>query len=741
MKRNLFIYWVIYLVFIVTVNVFSSNEFELKTGIFKYKSIESDGGKDCTVPSGLNVQNEKINGADLYWSIVDGAISYDIEITDYNDNPTGVPTYDGVTTIPFTVTGLKHRSYYKFYVRAKCGESVYSDWSYWQKIETKDARTYLIEPEKEAVDVPLNVTLRWKKIDGATKYLLSLGTTLNGTEVLDEYSISDTFYVSPTGYEPCTDYYWKIKTVYNGTNDTAYYSISTGDRFATECQVLTPTYSQSFNNAFPPACWKSKQGILKTNTGFTNDYSKWYQDDFANDPNNELSAVVYGYLTDPNYSGQWLISPCIDLSGGDYNLEFDFAVTKHQSTEAINIYPNDTFAVVISVDGNWSKSNILRLWTNSSPVSNVGEHIKIDLSSYNDESSVQIGFYAKFFENTENNPNVDKRNYFVNNFIIRKPPPCPAPLFLTAYDITNHSAMLDWTETGNSTNWDIELGDEGFVPTGNSTASVTTHPYYYDGLSANKYFDFYVRSKCSEGNVSEWSGPETFLTACGINEIPYFEDFDKVSASTNELPPCMVVENVDDDVIRWVLTGTGAYSSPNKVVIKYFASDTIHPKNDWFYTPALNMDGNKTYKLSFYFEAGFYVDRKESFSVHLGTDTIHTAMSPDPLFIKENYHSAGYEKATVTFSPPSTGIYYIGFYAFTPNKIMGNLSIDNILIEEVEEEANYWTGEVNTDWNNSGNWTKGVPDQNSNIIIPAGLTNYPVINGNVNFKSIKLKDK
>ena len=38
-----------------------------------------------------------------------------------------------------------------------------------------------------------------------------------------------------------------------------------------------------------------------------------------------------------------------------------------------------------------------------------------------------------------------------------------------------------------------------------------------------------------------------------------------------------------------------------------------------------------------------------------------------------------------------------------------------------------WTGAVNTDWNNPGNWSAGIPDSTDDIIISGGSNN-PVIN-------------
>ena len=39
-----------------------------------------------------------------------------------------------------------------------------------------------------------------------------------------------------------------------------------------------------------------------------------------------------------------------------------------------------------------------------------------------------------------------------------------------------------------------------------------------------------------------------------------------------------------------------------------------------------------------------------------------------------------------------------------------------------------WTGIVNSNWNNAGNWCGGVPTTTTNVIIPAGTVNSPIIN-------------
>lgn len=50
---------------------------------------------------------------------------------------------------------------------------------------------------------------------------------------------------------------------------------------------------------------------------------------------------------------------------------------------------------------------------------------------------------------------------------------------------------------------------------------------------------------------------------------------------------------------------------------------------------------------------------------------------------------------------------------------------------------NTWVGAVNTDWSTASNWSCGqVPDANTNVIIPSGLSRYPVVSASIACKSL-----
>ncbi|MBK5212563.1 MAG: T9SS type A sorting domain-containing protein [Flavobacteriaceae bacterium] len=90
--------------------------------------------------------------------------------------------------------------------------------------------------------------------------------------------------------------------------------------------------------------------------------------------------------------------------------------------------------------------------------------------------------------------------------------PCSNPSNLTASDIQLTSAVLDWTENGTATTWNIEWGFSGFtLGTGNPQV-VLAKPYLLEGLMPNTSYDYYVQADCGGTGTSTWSGPVTFET-------------------------------------------------------------------------------------------------------------------------------------------------------------------------------------------------------------------------------------
>jgi hypothetical protein len=95
-------------------------------------------------------------------------------------------------------------------------------------------------------------------------------------------------------------------------------------------------------------------------------------------------------------------------------------------------------------------------------------------------------------------------------------------------------------------------------------------------------------------------------------------------------------------------------------------------------------------------------------------------------------NGANYQGATTgTLSLISLPTSYTGYkYRCVVDGVNGNANILRFYKS--------WTGAVNTDWFIPGNWACGIlPDQYTDVILPAGLINYPVVSSNVAIRSLQ----
>jgi hypothetical protein len=108
---------------------------------------------------------------------------------------------------------------------------------------------------------------------------------------------------------------------------------------------------------------------------------------------------------------------------------------------------------------------------------------------------------------------------------------CVTPSAVTLSAITSDSVIVDWTENGTATTWEVAVETAGTgIPTGNGT-STTNNPYTASGLTPATSYEVYVRADCGGGFFSDWTILQTFSTNCiVIIQYPYVTDF------TNNVP-------------------------------------------------------------------------------------------------------------------------------------------------------------------------------------------------------------
>ncbi len=417
--------------------------------------------------------------------------------------------------------------------------------------------------------------LSWTEIGTSTIWnveIVASGTTPTGvptaTNVSNPYNASGLTAV--TGY----DFYVQSDC---GTELSAFAGPLS---FSTLCDIFVPDYLENFTTIIPD-CWdEADSGDATTGPGDLGAGS-WVADEFLNIGTDDGAYKINLFASSKS---DWIISPLFDLTGGPFQVEFDFAITDwNSSVNAGTLGSDDLVQLLITNDGGATWLPLLT-YDNTSVVPISGAHPVVNLAAYAGQI-VQFGILGS--EGTVND--AEDVDVFVDNFQVRNVPTCPEPQDLAVTSITPDGSELSWTEAGTSTIWNVEIVPSGTTPTGTPTATNVSNPYIVTGLDAITAYDFYVQSDCG-GDLSSFTGPLTFSTLCDIFIPDYLENF------TTIIPDCWDEADSGDATTGPGDLGAGSWT-PDEFLnigaddgaykINLFAAS----KSDWIISPQFDLTG------------------------------------------------------------------------------------------------------------------------------------------------------
>jgi hypothetical protein len=259
---------------------------------------------------------------------------------------------------------------------------------------------------------------------------------------------------------------------------------------------------------------------------------------------------------------------------------------------------------------------------------------------------------------------------------IAPPVSCPNPSAIIISNITQTSVDVDWTENGTATSWQYEYGIQGFTPGTGTKAITSSKPVTINGLSASSNYSVRVRSICSAGDTSTWSGFQNFTTSCGVAALPYIQNFEAVTVPA--LPICMSYTNDNSDAYYWQTYTTSPHSAPNCAYIRYNSALAM---NDWLYTPSFSFEAGKYYQVQFWYKNDGGTTYIEKLEVKYGPSASAAGMTSPQVF-NDTAVKGAYKLGSGVFTPPTTSDYYVGFhgYSIADRNI---LVVDDILIKEI----------------------------------------------------------
>ncbi len=438
--------------------------------------------------------------------------------------------------------------------------------------------------------------------------------------------------------------------------------------FATSCGInSTFPMTENFEGTFLPNCWSK---IVTTGNDITQ------SDEQNHTTSGSYSARFSSYNHSTDYN-QYLFTQQQTITAPYTELSF----WHRKSTTSVETLEWGIASTTDPADYTWTSVTLSNTEWNQTVV---------DLSAYVGQD-VYIGFH--YFG--------DYAYYvYVDDLSISEPVTCPTPTSLFAGAMSPTWFDLSWTETGSSTSWNIEYGPSGFtLGTGIQITGTSDNPYSLTGLALATEYQFYVQSVCGVGDESTWAGPCNFATP------PVNDDCPNATALTVGYTQ------------NWTLgTNAGATDSNNNPDPIPDPGCGGYAGGDVWYSAVVPATGTMVIDSRIVTGSNFQDAGMAYYTGNCGALILGECDDDD---------GAGWMPQISINNPALAGqTIYIRIWDYD-NDNFGSFEI------EAHIPSNIWTGNVDSDWHNAGNWSAGViPDATMVVTIPTvpagGI--FPVVN-------------
>ncbi len=219
-------------------------------------------------------------------------------------------------------------------------------------------------------------------------------------------------------------------------------------------------------------------------------------------------------------------------------------------------------------------------------------------------------------------------------------------------DVVSGGLTYQWQESTDGTTW-ASVATGGF---GETTRYYETHPI-------NQVTQFRALITCNNGGATSTSVPATVTPS--FPTLPYLETFEGIT-SNDQLPGCMSATNLGSGVRTYTANQTSGNRTNHTAGGSKFASFFTGTAGDnYLYTPGMNMVGGKTYKFTFWYITGNSGTgapiNVTSVSAWYGSLPTPAGMTnPIGAVQSSPVMNTTYQQFQETFSPATSGVYYVG---------------------------------------------------------------------------------
>ena len=637
-----------------------------------YLSLDNINLYEELCPKPINIKSlPGQTSANISWesaSVPDAGFEYVIQ-----SPGTGIPTGSGtpVQGTSAVAQNLQPQTQYELYVRSVCTGSVYGNWSGPVTFKTYPATT----------SIPANLPYN-ESFEGESRWTLL--EPVVGNQWVRSDSDAGGLYGPSDG-----DYYLRHDDIDNNSNS---WVISRGINLPAGKEItLQFDYKSSQDEYYPQ---KMKVVVSKDAFPSGNAVEIW-DNNFIQNSNYTTATVTF---TVPENGVYYLGYQAYSDANYGYLMFDNVKVSDKESS------PCEYILRLKDSEGDGWNNNTMNLYVNGDAVFTdltlpIGDVLDFPFKINSGDAITTVwnggshSGYQTSYEILDSNGQVvgSESQQNINTPIIASCPNCAKPSKVVA-NYGQTTVDLTWeflTQPASGYEYVVQPIGTG---TPSSGIAVSTNLTHVEGLSPETAYEVYVRSNCGENTFSSWSGPVYFTTlpnpGSAVN-LPYNYGF--------ETEDQWITQSISRNN-QWMMgqsyPATGEFAGTQNFNYYFDA-------NSWYFSRGLNLQGGKEILIKFKYRS---IGSNVPLSLSIANKA-YAFVQKDNIIWSKNVSNDRYEEAILSFTPQTSGVYYLGFNSLATKGTTA--LIDDIQVYTVglpdAPECEYTCPENKTVYTNPGN--------------------------------------
>ena len=356
-----------------------------------------------------------------------------------------------------------------------------------------------------------SATFSWDAISGAQTYSVQT-RVLNGTWYNVPGSPTSNTWITVDWFLPNTTYEWRVKTnCYNG--ESSYWSNPV--QFTTQgygmCQAPAWLFTNNITQTSATLDWEPVSGAYSYTVQYRTVGGAWY--DVPGGPFTETWVNLYGLSPCTNY--QWRVKTlCNNWMYSDWSYVADFTTDCNYCNHPYWLYTSNLNFT--SARLNWDY--VPGAWSYTVQFRQVGgTWYELPGSPFEETWVTVTGLEPTTCYEWRVRSNCSNWTYSDWSYpqVFCTPGySCHAPTWPSTWDITEHSATLNWSPVSGAYHYVVEIR-QGNGEWYEVAGSPTNYPWItVQGLQSCTSYQWRVKAHCHDGDYSYWSETAWFTTQC-----------------------------------------------------------------------------------------------------------------------------------------------------------------------------------------------------------------------------------